>query len=288
VPILTVVGAGMIGCSFARAARSAALFEAVLGVEPDAGHAARALTLGSVDAIVETPPAGSAVLLACPAVEVVTWVRRLADHDGVVFDVASVKGAVVERLRAAGGVPANFVPCHPIAGRETSGPDAADEGLFAGRSVIVTPVAETDREHQAHVARWWRALGARLKFMDALEHDLVYARTSHLPHLLAFAYLLGIEGGDLEHSGGGFRDFSRIGASDPDMWTSIFELNADAVLTALGQFSLNLERLADAIRVGDAPACRRYLDLARSHRAGLVDDGADTASDDGPEGEGDG
>lgn len=270
---LTIVGAGLIGCSFARAARTAGLFDEILAVEPDAGHAERAVALGCVDGVVDAPAAGSAVLLACPATEVIGWVQRLARHEGIVFDVASVKGAVIERVRAAGGVPGNFVPCHPIAGREKSGPDAADASLFTGRSVILTPVAETHVDCQAAVGDWWRRVGAEVRLMDPLQHDRVYARTSHLPHLLAFAYLLGIEPGDLDHSGGGFRDFSRIGASDPDMWSSIFELNADAVLRACAGFRERLDDLVAAIRVGDTQACRGLIEQARSRRADLPDEG---------------
>lgn len=271
--VLTIVGAGLIGCSFARAARNAGLFDAIHAVEPDARHAERAVGLGCVDGLVDAPPAGSAVLLACPATDVIGWVRRLAEHDGIVFDVASVKGAVIGRVREAGGMPGNFVPCHPIAGREKSGPDAADATLFAGRPVILTPVGETREDCLSAVREWWRRIGAEARLMDPLEHDRVYARTSHLPHLLAFVYLLGIEPGDLDHSGGGFRDFSRIGASDPDMWSSIFDLNADALLDACAGFRERLDGFVAAIRSGDTAACRGLIEQARSRRTDLPDEG---------------
>ncbi len=270
---LTVVGAGMIGCSFALAARRVQLFDEILAIEPHEDSASRALSLGYVDRLVETPEPGP-VLLACPGQFVAGWLERLGDRDAPVFDVASIKGALLDELER---VPAHFVPCHPIAGRERSGPEAASGTLFKEQKVILTPLATTQAEHVDAVEGWWQAVGARVERMDPTEHDRVYARTSHLPHLLAFAYLLGIESGDLAHTGGGFRDFSRIGASDPVMWSGVFERNAKALLEALETFQGDLERFAEALRSGDVAASAALISAARARRLEL-DEGLGEAS----------
>jgi len=272
VPGLTIVGAGLIGCSFAAAAREAGIFDHFEAVEPDPGTADRALALGLIDALVEQPSPDYPVLLACPSDQVVPWLLQLNDHEAPVFDVASVKGAILRKLAATGTPgPAGFVACHPIAGRETSGPDAADVQLFRNRPAIITPGAATDPDSLARVRGWWQAVGAQVDTMDPDLHDEIYARTSHLPHLLAFAFLLGIEPHQLPHSGGGFRDFSRIGASDPQMWSAIFDLNRTAVLSALDEFRQHLDELAAAIEAGDRAACRRLISAARARRADLAD-----------------
>jgi prephenate dehydrogenase len=265
---LTIVGAGLIGCSFALAARNAGLCNHFEAIEPDPVTAQRALELGLIDAIVSEPAVELPVLLSCPSHLVVPWLRQLAAHTPPIFDVASVKGAITQQLAGQTG-PAGFVPCHPIAGRETSGPDAADPDLFQQRLVIITPTGNTDPAVAALVRGWWQAVGARVEEMDPQEHDRIYARTSHLPHLLAFAYLLGIEPTDLQHSGGGFRDFSRIGASDADMWSAIFNMNRQELKVALETFRGHLDEFIAAIDSGDMEACRRLIHKARSRRSTL-------------------
>jgi prephenate dehydrogenase len=149
---------------------------------------------------------------------------------------------------------------------EKSGPEAADGRLFAEKLVIITPTAEIDAERRQIVENYWRAIGARIEEMEPIEHDRVYALTSHLPHLLAFAYLQGVAPEHLEHTGGGFRDFSRIGASDPDMWAAIFELNKQALLPHIKQFQENLDGLCQAIESGNVAASRSLIESARTHR----------------------
>jgi prephenate dehydrogenase len=269
---LIIVGAGLIGCSFAAGARAAGLFSEIHALEPDVSAATRACELGHVDGTVTEIPASAAVLLACPSHAVVGWLNKLADHKGPVIDVASVKGALLQQLAATGDLaPTGYVPCHPIAGRETSGPDAAAATLFLDKLVIVTPTAATHAEQLALVKSWWRALGARVEEMDADEHDRVYASTSHLPHLLAFAYLLGVDPEHLHHSGGGFRDFSRIGASDPDMWSAIFDLNSEALLLAVEDFRGHLDEFVDAIAAQDSNRLHELIAQARVRRLGLGD-----------------
>ena len=273
-PCLCIVGVGLIGGSFALAAREAGLFDRIVALEPNPGNAQKALELGLVDDIVEHIPADcDAVLLACPSNETHKWLQRLRDHSGIVFDVASVKGAMMALVRGLiGALPANYVPCHQIAGLEKSGPAAADRQLFVQKLVIITPTAETDPRQQHIVENYWHAIGARTDVMDPTEHDHIYALTSHLPHLLAFAYLQGVTPEHLEHTGGGFRDFSRIGASDPDMWSAIFELNKQALLPQIRQFQENLEHLQQAIERGDVAVSRALIEAARTHRTKSDDD----------------
>jgi len=266
--LLTVIGTGLIGGSFALGARTRNLFQQFVGIEPDAAHADAAVRLGIVDEVVaEVPPDSDAVLIAGPSDVVADWVVSLADHPGVIFDAGSVKGAIIQSIHARlGRIPARFVPCHPIAGREFSGPGAADEDMFAERLVVLTPGADTDPAALDQVSYWWRSLGARIDRLDPKTHDALYALTSHLPHLLAFAYLQRIEPQHLTHAGGGFRDFSRIGASDPEMWSAIFDLNKDALLDALTSFEADLGALRAAIAGGDIAAVRRLIANARERR----------------------
>jgi len=258
---------GMIGASFALALRGH--FDRITIVEPDDGHAVHALTTGQADErLNEVPQTADAVLLACPSDQIAGWIERLKDHPGLVMDTGSVKGALVSEVRAAlGNLPGNWVPCHPIAGLERSGPAAADGDLFRDRKVILTPGSDVTPARVALAADWWQAAGAEIEQMNPETHDAVYARTSHLPHLIAFAYLLGIEAEDLAHTGGGFRDFSRIGGSDPIMWSGIFEGNAPAVLAALDRFEDHLAEFRQAIESGDVDRCRMLIADARTRRS---------------------
>lgn len=263
---LTIVGIGMIGASVALALRG--VFERISVLDPDDGHAAYAVASGQADARVsEVPPGAEAVLLACPSDQIAGWVVALADHPGILFDVGSVKGALIgEVIGSLGHLPARYVPSHPVAGLERSGPQAADAGLFQARKVILTPLDATSAAAVDTVAGWWQAAGAIVERMEPQQHDEIYARTSHLPHLLAFAYLLGIGPEDLAHTGGGFRDFSRIGGSDPVMWSAIFERNAPALLAALDVFEGHLDELRRAIETGDLERCRALIADARTRR----------------------
>jgi prephenate dehydrogenase len=266
---LTVVGMGMIGASFALALRAS--FDHISILEPDDANAEHALASDQADErVAEVPDGADAVLLACPSDRIAGWVERLAEHPALVMDTGSVKGALVREVRTAlGRLPGNWVPCHPIAGLERSGPTVADGGLFDGRKVILTPGPEVPSERVQQAAAWWQAAGAAVEQMDAELHDEIYARTSHLPHLLAFAYLLGIDAADLDHTGGGFRDFSRIGGSDPIMWSGIFERNAPALLAALDAFEGHLAEFRQAIESGDLDRCRALIAEARRRRADL-------------------
>jgi 3-phosphoshikimate 1-carboxyvinyltransferase len=271
---LAVVGTGLIGSSFALAARREGLFDEVVGVEPDPERGRQALSRRIVDTLADTVPLEvDAVVLAGPSHTVAPWVARLAEHPAVLLDTASVKGAVVDEVRAAcPRFPPRFVPCHPLAGSEQSGPAAASATLFSGAEVIITPVAETDADALTQVSRWWRALGARVRTMTAAGHDDILAVTSHLPHLLAFAYLQQIDPAHVKHAAGGFRDFTRIGAADASMWAPIFQLNRPALLMALDRMDESLDRVRALLDGGDEAALRAFIQRAGVRREG-ADDG---------------
>ncbi|MEQ8485438.1 MAG: prephenate dehydrogenase/arogenate dehydrogenase family protein [Pseudomonadales bacterium] len=269
---LAVVGTGLIGGSFALAARAAGVFDEVVGVEPDAGRRRAAEANGLIDRAAGTVPADAdAVLLAGPSHTVAEWVVRLADHPAIVLDTASVKQGVLAQVRAGlGHLPARFVPCHPMAGSDRSGPDAANAELFQGAEIIVTPGEETDPAAAEQAAGWWRAVGGRVTYMDAQHHDEIVAVTSHLPHLVAFSYLQQVDGEHLEHTAGGFRDFTRIGGADADMWLPIFRLNRAAVLQALDALQRDLVHARALIEQGDETGLRAFIEAAARRRRALA------------------
>ena len=266
--LLVVVGTGLIGSSFARGARERGLFDRIVGVEPDSACAELALTLGIVDEITtDVTPVADAVLIAGPSDTIAGWVTRLSDHRGVVFDVGSVKSNILDTIReACGELPARYVPCHPIAGSERQGPKASDGSLFAEQIVVITPHSVIDARALASVENWWQQLGARVRRMDASAHDRMLALTSHLPHLVAFAYLQQIDPDHLDFAGGGFRDFTRIGASDATMWSAIFELNKTQILESLDELERSLGEIREALNAGDMDTVRRIIVTARQRR----------------------
>jgi cyclohexadieny/prephenate dehydrogenase / 3-phosphoshikimate 1-carboxyvinyltransferase len=271
---LVVIGTGLIGGSFALAARSAGLFDEVLGIEPDATRRQLAQQRGIIDTVVDAVPDDvDAVLLAGPSHTVAPWAVRLADHAGLVFDVASVKQAVLAQIRATlGRLPPRFVPCHPLAGSDRSGPAVAEATLFRDRRILITPAEETDNAAAEQVAAWWRRVGGQVAFMAADRHDRVVAVTSHLPHLVAFSYLQQVEGEHLENAAGGFRDFTRIGRASADMWMSIFRLNRAPVLTALDALEADLLRARALLEQADEAGLRAFIESAAERRRGLEDD----------------
>jgi cyclohexadieny/prephenate dehydrogenase len=176
----------------------------------------------------------------------------------------------------------HFVPAHPVAGTEFSGPDAGFAELFVNRWCILTPATATDKTAVDKLAAFWRALGANVEIMDAKHHDLVLAITSHLPHLIAYTIVgtadeLGevTESEVLQFSAGGFRDFTRIAASDPTMWRDVFLANKDAVLEMLGRFNEDVAALTKAIRKGDGDALFEHFTRTRAIRKGIVEIGQD-------------
>ncbi len=202
-------------------------------------------------------------------------------------DVGSVKGTVAEAMAANAPDDVFVIPGHPVAGTEQSGPDAGFASLFENRWSILTPQERTDAPYQAALERlteFWMRLGSRVELMDARHHDLVLAVTSHLPHLIAYnivgtaADLEEVTQGEvMKYSAGGFRDFTRIAASDPIMWRDVFLTNRDAVLEILGRFTEDLQALSRAIRWGEGEKLQQLFTRTRAIRLGIVAAGQESA-----------
>ena len=274
---LLLIGTGLIGGSFALAARRAGAFTNVAGIDVDASARAEALRLGIVDAALAELPkrlAADAVCIATPPSAIVDVLARVAggiDPAVPVFDVASVKGSVLAAVAAKlGRIPSNFVPCHPMAGGERRGPASASADLFVGSRIFVTPRAETAPAAVAAVRKWWTACGAHVVTTTPEEHDARVALTSHLPHLLAFAYVRSLADArddELPHfTGPGFRDFSRIAASDPRLWRDIVEGNAREIETALAGVLHHAHHYLELIRAGRFDELEAALEMARKTR----------------------
>jgi prephenate dehydrogenase len=260
---LVVVGLGLIGGSFAKGLRESGLCREVVGVDLDPQSRKLAVELGVVDRCEEDLQAAcqgaDVIQLAVPilAMEKVLGLAGMDLGQAILTDVGSAKGNVVRAATEVfGGMPARFVPGHPIAGSEQSGVEASNSELFRRHKVILTPLEQTDPVALAVVDRLWRELGADVEHMQVERHDEVLAATSHLPHLLAFGLVdsLAKRNENLEifrYAAGGFRDFTRIAGSDPVMWHDIFLANREAVLRTLDTFRSDLDALRDAVDAGD-------------------------------------
>ncbi|WP_419342604.1 prephenate dehydrogenase [Achromobacter sp. PD1] len=278
IPVLAVVGVGLIGGSFAAALRRAGQVGRVLGVGRNAQSLARAVELGLIDEAASAEEAAARadlILLATPVGGLGDVLSRMRAHlrsDTVLTDGGSTKAEVVEAARVAlGDRVAQFVPGHPIAGAERSGPEAADACLYRKRTVILTPLAENGESSLELVRRAWQACGADVIDMDADAHDRVLASVSHLPHLLSAVYMEQVaEAADaatrLALAGSGFRDFTRIAAGSPEMWRDIFLSNRDAMLAELADVRAVLDRAERAIADGDGAALLTLLDTAARAR----------------------
>jgi cyclohexadieny/prephenate dehydrogenase len=250
--------------------------------------------LGLADEVVETNAQAvknaDLVIVCIPVGACGTVAQEIAPHlapGAIVSDVGSVKGSVVRDMAPHLPPRVHFVPAHPVAGTEYSGPDSGFAELFVDRWCILTPPPGTAPQATERLAAFWRALGAKLATMTPEHHDLVLAVTSHLPHLIAYTIVgtaneLGevTESEVLQFSAGGFRDFTRIAASDPTMWRDVFLANKDAVLEMLGAFQEDLSRLTRAIRRGDGDALFEHFTRTRAIRRGIVNLGQDSAAPD--------
>lgn len=276
---LVVVGLGLIGGSFAKGIREKGLFDEVVGVDRDPETRRLAVALGVVDRCEETLAIGcrdaDVIQLAVPILAMEKVLAELATFDlgrAILTDVGSAKGNVVRAAKAVfGGMPARFIPGHPIAGSEQSGVEAANAKLFRRHKVILTPLDNADADAIQCVEALWRALGADVEQMDVEHHDEVLAATSHLPHLLAFTLVdsLAKRSENLEifrYAAGGFRDFTRIAGSDPVMWHDIFLANRGAVLHILDVFRDDLDALREAVDKGDGQQLMGVFTRARVAR----------------------
>jgi len=291
---LAIIGVGLIGSSIARAARRRHAARRIVLADISVAVLERAKALSLGDVVTDDPARAVAhadcVILCAPvgANEAIGRAIAPALRPGaIVSDVGSVKGAVVAALKPALPAHARLVPAHPVAGTEYSGPDAGFATLFMNRWCILTPPEGADAEAVRQVRAFWEALGAHVEVMNPAHHDLVLAITSHVPHLIAYN-LVGAAA-DLEEvtqsevmkfSAGGFRDATRIAASDPTMWRDVFLNNRDAVLEMLGRFNEDLTALQRMIRRGDGEGLFRLFTRTRAIRMGIVALGQDTAAPD--------
>jgi prephenate dehydrogenase len=267
------------GGSLARDLRRLALVDEVVGCSRRVANLERAVELGVIDSF-DTDPAvavGGAdmVVVAVPLGAMAEVLAALAgglEDNAVLTDVGSAKRSVLSAARQAfGAIPDFFVPGHPIAGTERSGVEAAVDGLFERHRVILTPAHETSSSATSRVANMWRAVGAEVLEMDAEHHDQVLAATSHLPHMLAYT-LVDVLGSMEErvemfrYAAGGFRDFTRIASSDPQMWHDICLANRDALVMALEHFHGDLHRVMEAVRNGDSETIMGVFQRAKALR----------------------
>ena len=282
---LVICGVGLIGGSLARALRAAGAQGEIVGVGRSPASVERARELGVIDRALGYDDAGALaealrdadlVVIAAPVAQTRTVLARIAPLLGaatVVTDAGSTKTDVVDAARAALGARfAQFVPAHPIAGREASGVDAALADLYVGRNVVLCPQAETAPAALARVAAMWRATGAQVHEMTAQRHDRIFAAVSHLPHLLAFAMLEQLlRAADVDakfaFAGSGFRDFTRIAASNPEMWRDICIANRDALLAEIDAYATVLAELRGAVDARDGARLEAVLTRARAARA---------------------
>ena len=249
---LAIVGVGLIGGSIGKAAKERGIAAQIVGIEANAASAEWALANGLIDRVADVVPEQANLIALCVPSDLVSdWVVKLADHRAPMFDVGSVKGPIVEAIAARQSVPGQFLPCHPISGSEKSGPQAADATLFDGCTLVMTPLEQTTAESQRACTEFWQALGALVVRMSPQDHDAALAATSHLPHLLAFAYMAQVSDEHLPLTGGGFRDFTRIAAANPELWWRIMRLNRGALSEALDDYSQNLAALVSALEQGD-------------------------------------
>lgn len=278
---LAVAGVGLIGGSFALALRKAGVVDHVVGIGRDPANLQRAVERGVIDEIVSVHEAARSAdifLLATPVANFPALFSNMTPvlkPGCIVTDVGSTKRDVVEAAqRGLGAHFSRFVPAHPIAGAETSGVAAARADLFEHKQVVLTPTVDTDPEALERVRALWIACGARTTALDARDHDAIFSAVSHLPHVLAFALveMLGRRPNAAElfsFCGSGFRDFTRIAASSPEMWRDIALANRDLLARDIDDFAAALATLKDALNANDAAALERLFTAAQASRSKL-------------------
>ena len=290
---VALIGLGLIASSISHAIRRAGMPARITGHARTAESRAEAarLGLGEIrETAAEAVAGADLVVLAVPVGVMGEVMAEIAPHlapGATVTDVGSVKQAVIDAVLPRLPDGAHFIPGHPLAGTEHSGPASGFASLFDNRWCLLTPLAGTDPEAMQRLRAFWTALGAKVDEMDPARHDLVLAVTSHVPHLIAYT-MVGVAD-DLRrvtatevvnYSAAGFRDFTRIAASDPTMWRDVFLSNREATLDILGRFTEELFALQRAIRTGDGPHLYDYFEHTRAIRRGIIEAGQDTAAPD--------
>lgn len=291
---VALIGLGLIAGSMALSMRRQGLVGEVTGYARTPATRDTARRIGLVDRVCDTAAAAvdgaDLVVLCVPVGAMAVVAAEIAPYlapGATVTDVGSVKGSVMAEVGPLLRADVHFVPGHPLAGTEHSGPEAGFATLFINRWCILTPHAATDRAAVDRLAALWRGMGANVSEMDADHHDLVLAVTSHTPHLIAYT-MVGVaddlarvtDSEVIKYSAAGFRDFTRIAASDPTMWRDVFLTNKDATLEILGRFTEELFVLQRAIRSGDGAYLFDYFTRTRAIRRGIIEAGQDTAAPD--------
>jgi cyclohexadieny/prephenate dehydrogenase len=288
---IALIGMGLIGSSLARVCQRKGLAREIVAADASPQVRAEAADLGlATEVAVESASAvqdADLVVLCVPVGAMGTVAQEIAPHlapGAIVSDTGSVKTAIIKAVQPCIPATVDFVPGHPVAGTEQSGPASGFATLFLNRWSILTPIEGTNPKAIARLTAFWKAAGANVEVMDAAHHDLVLAITSHVPHLIAYN-IVGTAA-DLEQvtqsevikfSAGGFRDFTRIAASDPVMWRDIFLNNREAVLEMLGRFNEDLIALQKMIRNGDSKGLFGLFTRTRAIRRGIIEEGQETA-----------
>lgn len=267
------------GSSFALAMKRAGLVKRIVGYSKSPSTTARALQLGVIDveaaSALQAVSGSDIVLIAVPVAAIegtFKAIKHMITPDMLIMDVGSTKSDVVDAAqRLLGSLVGTFVPAHPIAGKDVSGVENADVNLYSGRQVILTPIGRTLTEQLSRAQSIWTALGCKLKSMSPEAHDAAFAAVSHLPHLLAFAMMNSIKSQEasedfLALAGPGFRDFTRIAASDPEMWHDIFMANRVQMTLQIDQFKQTLDLLASMIAHNDSRSLEASLTVASTAR----------------------
>jgi cyclohexadieny/prephenate dehydrogenase len=291
---VALIGLGLIAGSMGLRMRADGTAGEIVGHAPSAATRARALERGLVDRVADTAAeavAGADLVVLCVPVgamaEVAAGIGPALAPGATVTDVGSVKRDVIEAVAPHLPDGVHFVPAHPLAGTERSGPDAGFPTLFENRWCLLTPEPGTDPEAVARLTRLWERMGSRVEHMEPDHHDLVLAVTSHAPHLIAYT-MVGVaddlrrvtDSEVIKYSAAGFRDFTRIAASDPVMWRDVFLSNRDATLEILGRFTEELFALQRAIRTGDGEMLHDYFTRTRAIRRGILEAGQDVDAPD--------
>ena len=291
---IAFIGLGHIASSMALAIRAAGLADEITGHARSTDTRQTALDLGLCDRVFDTPAGavdGADLVVLCVPVGAMAQVTQdMAAHlapGACVTDVGSVKQAVIDAVLPHLPEGVAFVPAHPLAGTEHSGPRSGFATLFRNRWCLLTPIEQSTPDATARLSALWQGMGANVDSMDPAHHDLVLAVVSHAPHLIAFTmvgvadHLRRVSNSEvIKYSASGFRDFTRIAASDPTMWRDVFLTNKDAVLDILGRFTEELFVLQRAIRMGDGDELHAYFTRTRAIRRGIIEAGQDTEAPD--------
>ena len=291
---VALIGIGLIGSSMSHAMRRGGLAGEIVGHAKSKATRDTALKLGLIarahDSAAQAVKGADLVVLCVPVGACGPIAAEIGPHlakGAVLTDVGSVKAAIVRDVAPHVPEGVHFVPGHPIAGTEYSGPESGFASLFDQRWCVLTPPPGTDQAAVDKLERLWEAMGSHVEVMSPEHHDLVLAITSHVPHLIAFnivntaAHLERVTDSEvIKFSAGGFRDFTRIAASDPTMWRDVFLNNKEAVIEMLGRFQEDLTMLQRAIRFGEGETLFRLFDEARAIRRGIIQAGQDTAAPD--------